>query len=223
MTRPGVLYIVATPIGNPEDITFRALDTLRHVDFIVCEEIREGSKRLKKYSLKKELISLNEHNEVNHAPQIVQRLVEGQSGALISDCGTPVFADPGSLLVQQATSHDIDVIPVPGASSLMAALSVVAMKLDRFFYAGFLPRKDEERKQQLKTLKGLRTPIVIMDAPYRLGKLLEEVEKVFSPQQNATLAVDLTLPTEYVYRGKLEKIRLQVGKLKGEFVLIIHP
>ena len=133
MKKSGKLYIVATPIGNWDDITIRAKNILDSIDILICEEFKVGSTLLKKLSIpKKELITLNEHNEENQIDLIIQQLFEGKNLALISDCGTPVFADPGHLLINQATQLGIEIIPIPGASSLMATLSVLDFKLDRF-------------------------------------------------------------------------------------------
>ena len=219
----GKLYVVATPIGNPRDITLRAMDVLKEVDAVICEEQREGSTLLKKLGIEKEILLVNEHNEQEMGPLIVQRmLLQNHSLALISDCGTPVFADPGSSLIAHLTEMGIPIVPVPGPSSLMAALSVLDFKLDRFLYAGFLPRDKEERRKALRYLRHLRIPIVIMDAPYRLVAVLDDVAATFGDGAPVTLSVDLTLPSELILRGPLKEISQRVGQRKGEFVLLIH-
>src|SRR5512138_3731247 len=180
MVEKGRLYIVATPIGNPRDITLRALDVLQEVDAVICEEYREGSTLLKRLGIQKDIIEVNEHNETTQAPLVVERLLLQQhSLALISDCGTPVFADPGATLIKLLVEQGIPVVPVPGASSLMATLSVLDVKLDRFIYAGFLPRDRGERKKALKHLRSTRFPIILMDAPYRLTALLADLEEAY--------------------------------------------
>jgi 16S rRNA (cytidine1402-2'-O)-methyltransferase len=220
---PGRLYIVATPIGNPRDITLRALDILQEVDAVICEELREGSTLLKKLGIQKEILTVNEHNEAEVTPLIAQRiLLQNQSLALISDCGTPVFADPGASLIAYLTSLGIPVVPVPGPSSLMAALSILDVKLDRFFYAGFLPRDKEERRKALKHLRNMRVPLILMDAPYRLIPVLEDIKAIYGDGANLTLCIDLTLPGESILRGPLKEVSRRVGQRKGEFVLIIH-
>ena len=222
-TNPGNLYIVATPIGNWDDITLRALKILREVDILVCEEYREGSTLLKKLSLpSKELINLNEHNENEQVEVVIQKLIEGANIALISDCGTPVFADPGHLLINRATQMRIKVIPVPGPSSLMAALSVLDFKLDRFYFAGFLPREKEQRKNELNALKTIDIPIILMDTPYRLQKLLEEVGQTFGRNRRITLAINITMGNEKFLRGTVAEITQQLTQKKAEFILIIH-
>jgi len=222
MNQTGRLFIVATSIGNPADVTLRALEVLRSVDCVICEEIREGSTLLKKLGVTpKELIALNEHNEQEQAADIVVRLFNKQDLALISDCGTPVFADPGHYLVQQATDVGIPVVPIPGPSSLMAALSLLDFNLTRFVFGGFLPREAELRKRELMRLRGLGMAVVLMDTPYRLGPLLDDVNKTFGKGQQIVLACDLTLPGEKVYRGSVGEVRQQVGPRKAEFILII--
>ncbi len=217
------LYVVATPIGNPRDITLRALDVLQEVDAVICEEYRAGSTLLKKLGISKEIILVNEHNEADQAPQIVERLMlKNEALALISDCGTPVFADPGATLIRALTDLGIPVVPVPGPSSLMAALSVLAVKLDRFIYAGFLPRDRGERRKALKHLRTMRFPIILMDAPYRLGAVLDDLEEVFGGSTNITLAIDITLPGEMIFRGTIAEARKNLGQRKSEFVLIVH-
>ncbi len=219
----GRLYIVAVPIGNPRDITLRALDVLKEVDAVICEEQREGSTLLKRLGIEKEILLLNEHNEPGQAPMIAQRiLLQNQSLALISDCGTPVFADPGAALIHTAVELGIQVVPIPGPSSLMAALSVLDVRLDRFIYAGFLPRDRAERRKALKHLRVTRYPIILMDAPYRLSALLDDLDAVYGGNVTITLAMDMTQPSEMIYRGTINEAKKQLGQRKSEFVLVVH-
>ncbi len=223
MIEKGCLYVVATPIGNPRDITLRAMDILQAVDAVICEEYRQGSTLLKRLGIQKEIIEVNEHNEISQAPLVVERMVlQQQSMALISDCGTPVFADPGATLIKLLVEQGIPVVPVPGASSLMATLSVLDVKLDRFIYAGFLPRDRGERKKALKHLRSNRFPIIIMDAPYRLAALLGDLGEVYGRETVITLAMDLTLPGETIFRGSIAEAEKTQGQRKSEFVLIVH-
>lgn len=223
MSKTGKLYIVATPIGNLRDITLRALDILNSVDGVICEEHREGSTLLKRLGIAvKELVTLNEHNEAEETADLVVRMFKGASFALISDAGTPVFADPGAYLIQEASLSGLDVIPIPGPSSLMAALSILDFKIDKFVYGGFLPRVPEQRRQELTRLRGLRMPVILMDTPYRLAALLDDVEKTFGKGQRLTLAFDLTLPSELIARGTPAEVRKAIGPRKGEFILIVH-
>ena len=218
------LSIVAIPIGNPADITFRAVETLRQADAVICEEIKDASILLKRLDIVgKELISLNEHNEEEQVANLVMRMLQGNHHfALISDCGTPVFSDPGSMLIRQASDFGIQVTPVPGPSSLMAALSVLEFKLERFVFAGFLPRDPDVRRRELTRLRGLRMPVIVMDTPYRLVALLDDVSKTFGKGAAVTLACDLSLPKEAIFRGPVSEVKQQVGPRKAEFILIIH-
>jgi len=219
----GQLYTVATPIGNPEDISLRAIRILGEVDVVICEEHRQGSTLLKKLGITpKQLISLNEHNEAEQAATLVQRMALGEKMALISDAGTPVFADPGAELIRQAVEMGIPVTAVPGASSLMALLSLLDTKVERFVYAGFLSRSPQERRQELQRLLRLNLPLVLMDTPYRLSSLLEDIEKTAGKNRRVTLGLNLTLPGEQVLRGTVSEIRRMVQDRKAEFILLIH-
>lgn len=223
MTEKGHLYVVATPIGNPRDITLRALDVLQEVDAVICEEYREGSTLLKKLGITKEIILINEHNEAEQAPQVAQRLLlQNQSMAIISDCGTPVFADPGATLIHLLVEMGVPVVPIPGPSSLMAALSVLDVRLDRFIYAGFLPRDRAERRKALKYLRSTRYPIILMDAPYRLVPLLDDLDEVYGGGATITLAMDITLPGETIFRGTISEAKKSLSQRKSEFVMVVH-
>ncbi|MBI4927295.1 MAG: 16S rRNA (cytidine(1402)-2'-O)-methyltransferase [Anaerolineae bacterium] len=218
----GRLYVVATPIGNPRDITLRALDVLKEVDAVICEEQREGSTLLKKLGIDKPIVLLNEHNEAERAPDLAIRIHKGEALALISDCGTPVFADPGASLIARLVEMGVPVTPVPGPSSLMAALSVLDMPMERFLYAGFLPRDKTERRNALRGLRQMRQPFVLLDAPYRLVQVLEDISSIIGGKTRLTLCMDLTLPSELILRGTVDEVRQRVGQRKSEFVLIVH-
>ena len=217
------LFIVSTPIGNYDDITLRALNVLREVDFIICEEFREARRLLSKYKIEKDLVELNEHNEKEASDEIIQMLVDGKSAALISDCGTPLFSDPGHLLVDLAIQNKIDVIPVPGASSLLAALVGSGLDFEKFFYYGWLSPKKDIRRKQLLNLKKRKETIVLMDTPYRLKTLMEDIVKIHGANIPCVLAFELTKDKEKFYRGNAGNILGQVERenLKGEFVLIV--
>jgi 16S rRNA (cytidine1402-2'-O)-methyltransferase len=217
----GKLYVVAVPIGNPKDITLRALEVLGSVNGVICEEYREGSTLLKALGVQNELLTLNEHNEKAAAADIVAGLKEGNSYALISDAGTPVFADPGHYLIGQLVHAGIRVVPVPGPSSLMATLSLCDFKLQRFLFGGFLARDPRRRRQELQQMRAARMPVVLMDAPYRMAALLTDVASVFGGEQPVMLACDLTLPQERVYRGTADSVLAEIGARKSEFVLVV--
>jgi len=221
-TKPGKLYIVATHIGNPKDITLRAIDVLKKVDAVICEEYRQGSRLLHQLDIENNLISLNEHNEIEEAQNILIRLAKGETMALISDAGTPVFADPGQHLLELAYQMKIPVSPVPGPASLMAALSLCDFSIDRFIFAGFPPRKNEHREGFLVKYKKERVPIILMDTPYRLTKLLGEIETVFGKNQDILLTCDLTQRKENIFRGPVSEIIPKVANQKREFILIVN-
>ncbi|MCX7875174.1 MAG: 16S rRNA (cytidine(1402)-2'-O)-methyltransferase [Melioribacteraceae bacterium] len=218
------LYIVSTPIGNYDDITIRAINILNKVDFIICEEYKEAKRFLSHLKIDKELISLNEHNEENSTFEILKLLKEKKEAALISDCGTPLFSDPGTHLVQLCINSNIDVIPIPGASSIMAALVGSGFNLDKFYFAGWLSPKTDLRKKELQKLKSIKELLIIMETPYRLKTLLFDVANIFSDKIKLVLAFNLTLPTEKFFRGSAIEILkiVEENKLKGEFVLIIE-
>ncbi len=219
----GCLYIVATPIGNYQDITLRALQVLRDADAVICEEFRQGSTLLKKLDIpSKELLQLNEHNEAEKAPDLLQLLLSGKRLALVSDCGTPAFADPGTQLVKLAMEFQVPVVPVPGVSSLMALISISPLSMDNFYFAGFLPRKTVERQTELKSLLRMNVPIILMDTPYRLEKLLLEIRQTFEKNCLVTLAMDLTLDSEEILHGSVTEVLLRVKNRKSEFMLIVH-
>ena len=217
------LYLVATPIGNYADITLRALEILKSVDFIICEEYKEARRLLSFYKIEKELFSLNEHNEKEEAPQIITRLSDGGSAALISDCGTPLFSDPGHYLVDLCIAKKIEVVPVPGASSLLPALIGSGLNFEKFYYYGWLSPKKEIRTGELSKLKNIKSVIVILDTPYRLAQLLSDVQKIFGASQKIVVAFNLTQEGEQFYRGAVSSIlkTAEQIKLKGEFVLLI--
>lgn len=222
-TKP-TLYIVSTPIGNYDDITLRALNVLKSVDFVICEEFKEARRLLAHYGIEKELFSINEHNEKENAPEIIQHLTSGKSAALISDCGTPLFSDPGHLLVDLCIAHKIEVVPVPGASSLMPALTASGFDIEKFYYYGWLSPKKDIRRKELFKLKNTKELIVILDTPYRLKTLLNDIVKILGPNKPVVLAFQITMKTEKFYRGTAAQVLATAEKqnLKGEFVLLIN-
>jgi 16S rRNA (cytidine1402-2'-O)-methyltransferase len=217
------LYIVSTPIGNYADISLRALDVLKQVDFVICEEFKEGNRLLRHYGIDKPLEALNEHNEAKDAEAAIGRIKDGANAALISDAGTPVFADPGAKLIHLAIKYGVKVVPVPGASSMLAALVVSDFNIDTFYYAGFLPRKKEDRAKRLKELSAMKSVCVIMETPYRFKPLIEDCVAAFGKDRRAVVGVDLTMETEKIIRGKLGYVQTEFEKtpFKAEFVLIL--
>lgn len=221
---PGKLFIVSTPIGNYEDITLRAIRILKDADFILCEEFKEARRLLSHFNISKEMFSINEHNENENADEIILKLAEGKSAALISDSGTPLFSDPGHLLVQLAIQNRIEVIPIPGTSSLLAALVGGGINFDKFYFYGWLSPKKDIRKTQLLDLKRRKEVIILMDTPYRLLTLLEDTNKIIGKNAPVVLAYELTKQKEKFYRGSCEDVLRIAYKenLKGEFVLIVN-
>ncbi|OYV87954.1 MAG: 16S rRNA (cytidine(1402)-2'-O)-methyltransferase [Ignavibacteriae bacterium 37-53-5] len=217
------LYLVSTPIGNYDDITLRALNVLKGVDFIICEEFKTGNRLLRYYGFEKPLEALNEHNEASDAEVTVDRIKAGADAALISDAGTPVLADPGAKLVHIALKKGVRVVPVPGASSLLSALVVCDFDISSFHYAGFLPRKKEERVPALKRLSSLDCVTIIMEAPYRFKPVIEDCLASFGRNRRAVVAVDMTMPSEQVIRGTLGEInkKFDDAPFKAEFVMVI--
>jgi 16S rRNA (cytidine1402-2'-O)-methyltransferase len=221
---PGVLYLVATPIGNYGDITFRALEVLKSADLIVYEERREGERLLRYYGITRPVESLNEHNEAAASQNILQNLKAGRNVALISDAGTPVFSDPGSILVGKAVQEGLRVVPVPGASSLMPALTVSGFPIDRFVFYGWLSPKKERRRAELKQLLQEKRTIVLMDTPYRLVSLLRDLAETFGASRRVCIAFNLTMPDECIFHGTSAGLYQKLGakELKGEFVVVIE-
>jgi 16S rRNA (cytidine1402-2'-O)-methyltransferase len=218
-----ILYIVSTPIGNLKDITFRAVEILKEVDFIACEDTRVSSILTNHYDIKKELISLNAANEGGKVEYVLKKIAEGQSCALISDAGTPCISDPGTRLISAAIKQGIEVVPIPGASAVLAALTISGFPSDSFVFDGFIPLKKGRQKKLTELSKEERT-IVIYESTYRIEKLLSELNK-YMPERLLAVCRELTKKFEEVWRGTPAQI-LEIFKdknTKGEFVVVIAP
>ncbi len=217
------LYIVSTPIGNNDDLTIRALNVLKDSDFVICEEYKEATRLLNHFNIKKELFALNEHNEKEASEELISKIKQSKSVSLISDCGTPIFSDPGAYLVNLAIENGIKVVPVPGPSSILAALVGSGLNLDKFHYYGWLSPKKEIRRKQLQELKVRKYTTVIMDTPYRLKALLEDIVNVLGENFRTVLAYELTTANEKFIRGTAREVLNEVieKNLKGEFVLLL--
>jgi len=221
----GTLYLVATPIGNYEDMTYRALNVLKSADVVIYEERKEGQQLLSHYGIPEKLIeSLNEHNESAAAFHIIEHLKSGKNVALISDAGTPVFSDPGQLLVRKAIENKIRIVPIPGASSLLPALTVCGFPIDQFLFYGFLSPKSNRRVSELRQLRNEQRTMVFMDTPYRLVPLMKDLCQVFGPDRRLCVAFNLTMPDEQVLRGTSAEVYRVCEKrsLKGEFVAVVE-
>ena len=225
-TLPAGLYPVAIHIGNPDDITIRALETLRKCDAVICEERRDGIRFLKSHGIDKPLYFLNEHSKPDEVKQLFEDLLimKDKAIAQISDAGTPAFADPGAALVQICHEYMVSVYPVPGASSLMAALMASGLDAKRFLYYGFLSAKTEERIAELKQLKAMpRFDIVFLDAPYRLKSMLDDMINILGKKRLIRFFYKLTQPEESIFVGTLEELKDNILNYpKGEFVLILE-
>ncbi|MGA1277851.1 MAG: 16S rRNA (cytidine(1402)-2'-O)-methyltransferase, partial [Candidatus Kapaibacteriota bacterium] len=221
-----VLYIVSTPIGNEDDISLRALKVLKKVDAIICEEEKVGALLVKRHNFSAHLEQLNEHNEDTYAPQLIERMQQGETFALISDAGTPIFADPGRYLLQLALDAEINVVVVPGASSIMTALVRSGFKSDVFTSAGFLSRTTEERLSELQALALEPRTTVLLETPYRLKQLLEAASKVM-PDRKAYIGCNLTMAFEHHHYGTFSELQAKFTEspFKGEFVIVFegHP
>lgn len=215
------LFIVSTPIGNLEDISFRAIETLKNSDFIICEDTRISSILLKQYEIKKDLLSLNAFNEKDKIKYLIERIKSVKNVSLISDAGTPVISDPGSVFISECIKSGIDIIPIPGASALLSALVVSGLKINSFIFEGFLPQK-KGREKKLKELALEKQTIIIYESVYRVEKLLLELKK-FMPDRYIIVCKELTKKFEDVWRGYPDELSKMIpkNKIKGEFVFII--
>ncbi|HMK37688.1 MAG TPA: 16S rRNA (cytidine(1402)-2'-O)-methyltransferase [Bacteroidota bacterium] len=221
---PGILYLVATPIGNYDDMTFRALSTLKSADLVIYEERREGERLMRHFGIEKPVETLNEHNEAAASHNILHHLRTGKNVALVSDCGTPVFSDPGQILVEKAVASGIRVVPIPGASSLMPALTVSGFSIDQFLFYGWLSPKKERRRAELRQLQQERRTLVLMDTPYRLVPLLRDIAEAFGASRRMCIAFNLTLADEQVIRGTPAELHALCSsrEMKGEYVIVIE-
>ncbi len=218
----GKLYIVATPIGNLKDLTFRAKETLESVDLIACEDTRHSKRLLEHYSIKKPLLSFHSHSGKAKVDKIIDYLKNGNEVALISDAGTPGISDPGYVLIQEAITEGFEVTPIPGASAVTTALSAAGLPTDKFLYLGFLPVK-KGRQKLLKSLADSVHTVVFYESPHRLLKTLSELKQYLKPETKVTIAKELTKIHETFFRGTINDIekKLPAGKPKGEYVILI--
>jgi 16S rRNA (cytidine1402-2'-O)-methyltransferase len=219
----GVLYVVATPIGNREDITLRALNILRDVDLIAAEDTRKTGSLLAHYQIKNRLISFHEHNEKKRTPEMIGKLLDGISIALVSNAGTPSISDPGYRLIEAAIANKITVSPIPGVSAATAAMSVSALPTDSFVFIGFLPRKKAKRQQFLNELAVEPRPVIFYESPKRILTLLEEIISCMG-NRPAVLAREMTKLHEEFIRGSVSEILKTLKsrtEIKGECTLLI--
>jgi 16S rRNA (cytidine1402-2'-O)-methyltransferase len=220
----GCLYLVATPIGNLEDITLRALRVLKEADLIACEDTRQTQKLLQHYAIHKELVSYHAHNELTRAPELVIQLEEGAQVALVSDAGTPVVSDPGHRLVAQCLRHHIPVVPVPGPSAFVAALAASGLPAEEFLFVGFLPSRAGARRKKLDALKSEPRALVLYEAPHRLAETLSDAAEILG-SRHAVVAREVTKIHEEFLRGSLAELRDAARQRppRGEITLLIGP
>jgi 16S rRNA (cytidine1402-2'-O)-methyltransferase len=218
----GTLYLVATPIGNLEDITYRAVHVLRSVDLIAAEDTRKTKILLDHYNISKPMMSYYSYNEQARAPQLIEKLLSGQSIALVSDAGTPGISDPAFHIVQQALEKEISIIPIPGPTAFISALIVSGLPTDRFVFEGFLPQK-KGRKTKFESLKSESRTIILYESPHRILKTLADVVAFFG-NRRIVVARELTKKFEEIVRGNAEFVLAQLEKKtpRGEYVVIIE-
>jgi 16S rRNA (cytidine1402-2'-O)-methyltransferase len=219
----GTLYVVATPIGNLEDLTLRAKRVLEEADVIACEDTRHARILLTHYGITTPLISYHEHNERERAAELVGRLRAGKDVALISDAGTPALSDPGFPLIREAIASDCTVIVVPGPNAALAALTVAGLPTDRFVFLGFLPRRSGERIRALEALRAVPWTVIVYEAPHRLTAVLRDLRAAFGDRRLA-LARELTKRFEEVFRGTISEAldHLETHRPRGEYTVVVE-
>jgi 16S rRNA (cytidine1402-2'-O)-methyltransferase len=218
----GRLFLVATPIGNLRDITFRAVETLKSVDFIICEDTRHSRVLLDHFGIRKPTLSLPAFDEGTRAGPLLSRIVNGESAALVTDAGSPAVSDPGEALVCGALEQGIEVVPVPGPTALVAGLSASGLPTARFHFLGFLPRKGADREAVLEEVAGLRATLILYESPRRLVETLENLQHILGDRR-ACVARELTKVHEELRRGTLSALAITYGEeVKGEVVVVVE-
>jgi len=222
-TKPGTLYVVATPIGNLEDITYRAVRVLKEADLIACEDTRHTAKLLAHYGIDKPTVSYHEHNEAARAEELVAKLEQGLKIAQVSDAGMPGISDPGYRVIKLAIERGIQVVPVPGTSATIAALAASGLPTDSFQFLGFLPARSGERRTMLESLREAQQTTVVYEAPHRITEAMKDIVELLGAARPVVLARELTKVHEEFIRGSAAEIlqRVQKRELKGEMTLLI--
>lgn len=220
---PGTLYVVGTPLGNLEDMTFRAIATLKQADAIAAEDTRHTGKLLHYFQISTPQISYHDHNRLSRIPEVIDRLQQGQAIALVSDAGMPGISDPGYELVRACRDAAIPVVPIPGASAAVTALSVSGLPTDRFVFEGFLPAKGRERRDRLESLKAESRTLILYEAPHRIVQTLTDLAKYWGGDRSLVIAREITKLHEEFWTGTLDNalIVYQTKKPLGEYTLIV--
>lgn len=216
----GKLYVVATPIGNLDDITLRAINTLKEVDIIIAEDTRHSLKLLNHLNISKPLISYHRHNEEIKKDMIINKIKEGNNIALISDAGTPVVSDPGEVIVKEALKEKIQVIPIPGACALITALMGAGVSTKKFLFLGFLSLNKKLRKKELEKIEKEESTVILYEAPHKIKNTLNDLEK-YVGKRSIVVARELTKIHEEFIRGTIEEVINQIENPKGEYIIII--
>jgi 16S rRNA (cytidine1402-2'-O)-methyltransferase len=219
----GTLYLVSTPIGNLEDITHRAVRLLGEVDVIACEDTRHTKKLLNHYGINTKTVSYHEHNERERAIELLERLKRGSDVAIVSDAGTPGISDPGFRLVRLAIANEVRVVPVPGASALIAAVVASGISTGEFFFGGFLPARSGARRTRLSELRSIAATLIFYEAPHRIAATLRDAREILG-EREAVVARELTKMHEEIARGRLSELAARFSaaeSARGEMVLII--
>ena len=219
----GTLYIVATPIGNLEDMTYRAVRILKEADLIACEDTRQTRKLLDHYAIEKPAISYHEHNEAERARQLIDKLQQGLTIAQVSDAGMPGISDPGYRVVKLAIEHGIRVVPVPGSSAVITALAASGLPTDAFEFRGFLPAKSGQRRTALEQMRDLQHTMIVYEAPHRITETLEDMVVILGADRLVVIARELTKLHEEFIRGTASQVleRIRGREVKGEITLLI--
>ncbi|HET9281617.1 MAG TPA: 16S rRNA (cytidine(1402)-2'-O)-methyltransferase [Candidatus Angelobacter sp.] len=221
--KKGTLYVVATPIGNLEDVSYRAIRVLKEADLIACEDTRHTAKLLQHYGIDKTTVSYHEHNEVERAEELIAKLEQGLSIAQVSDAGTPGVSDPGYRVIKLAIERGVQVVPVPGPSALLAALAAGGLPTDSFEFHGFLPAKSGQRRSLLESLRDSQNTVVVYEAPHRIAETMKDIVELLGAKRPIVLARELTKVHEEFLRGTAEEVlaQAQEHELKGEITLLI--
>lgn len=218
----GILYIVATPIGNLEDITFRAINILKNVDFIIAEDTRHTLKLLNHLNISKPLISYYKQNEISKSEKIIEKIKKGQNVALVSDAGTPGISDPGEVIIKKAIEMEITVVPIPGASACINALVASGLNTSHFYFEGFLPVNKKDKNERLENIKSIKATLIIYEAPHKLLNTLTDIQSILG-NRNIVLAHELTKIHENFVRGPINEIINNLSEnIKGEYIILVE-